>query len=35
MLFGTEYDEACFLDRPFSKLKRDILKQIGISIDDL
>lgn len=30
MLFGVEYDSDKFLDRPFSKLKRDLLKQIGL-----
>ena len=30
MLFGTEYSEEKFLDRPFSKLKHDLLKQIGV-----
>lgn len=31
MLFGVEYDSDKFLDRPFSKLKRDLLKQIGLN----
>ena len=31
LLFGTEYDLKKFLDRPFSKLKRDLL----IAISDL
>ena len=30
MLFGVEYESDRFLDRPFSKLKRDILEQIGL-----
>ncbi len=30
MLFGTEYSEEKYLDRPFSKLKHDLLKQIGV-----
>ena len=30
LLFGTEWDESKHLDRPLSKLKRDILKQVGI-----
>lgn len=30
ILFGTEYDSDKFLDRPFSKLKHDLLKQIGV-----
>lgn len=33
ILFGVEFDSEKFLDRPFSKLKRDILEQIGVSID--
>lgn len=32
ILFGVEYDSENFLDRPFSKLKRDILKQIGVKL---
>lgn len=32
ILFGTEFDDDKFLDRPFSKLKRDILNQIGIKL---
>ncbi|MCM1142281.1 MAG: hypothetical protein NC453_27235 [Muribaculum sp.] len=30
ILFGVEYDSDKFLDRPFSKLKHDLLKQIGV-----
>ena len=30
MLFGTEIDEAKFLDRPLSKMKYDILHDMGI-----
>jgi hypothetical protein len=30
MLFGVEYDKSKFLDRPFSKLKYDILKKEGL-----
>lgn len=30
ILFGTELDSDKFLDRPFSKLKHDLLKQIGV-----
>lgn len=30
ILFGVEYESDKFLDRPFSKLKHDLLKQIGV-----
>lgn len=30
MLFGAEYDATLFLNRPFSKLKRDLLARFGI-----
>lgn len=30
ILFGVEFDSEKFLDRPFSKLKHDLLKQIGV-----
>ena len=30
IVFGTEYDESNFIDRPFSKFKNDILKELGI-----
>ena len=30
MLFGTELDEDQQLDRPLSKMKHDLLKQIGV-----
>lgn len=30
MIFGVEYDSDKYLDRPLSKLKRDILEQIGL-----
>lgn len=30
MLFGTEYSSDRFLDRPLSKLKHDILKQLNV-----
>lgn len=33
ILFGVEFDSEKFLDRPFCKLKRDILEQIGVTID--
>ncbi len=33
ILFGTEADSDRFLDRPFSKLKHDLLKQIGINLN--
>ena len=33
ILFGTEFDDDKFLDRPFSKLKSDILAQIGIKLE--
>ncbi len=32
--FGTEMDSDKFLDRPLSKMKYDILKELGIIIDD-
>lgn len=31
MLFGVEYETDRFLDRPLSKLKRDLLEQIGLN----
>jgi hypothetical protein len=34
MLFGVEYDKSNFWDRPFSKLKYDILKKEGL-IDEI
>lgn len=30
ILFGTEYDSINFMNRPFSKFKSDILKELGI-----
>jgi hypothetical protein len=30
LVFGTEYDSANFIKRPFSKFKNDILKELGI-----
>ncbi len=30
IVFGTEYDESYFINRPFSKFKNDILKELGI-----
>ncbi|KEO72224.1 hypothetical protein [Anditalea andensis] len=30
IVFGTEYDETSFINRPFSKFKNDILKELGI-----
>lgn len=33
ILFGTEADSDKFLDRPFSKLKHDLLKQIGVNLN--
>lgn len=30
IVFGTEYDEKNFVNRPFSKFKSDILKELGI-----
>lgn len=30
ILFGTEYNEVKFINRPFSKFKSDILKELGI-----
>lgn len=30
MVFGTEYKETNFINRPFSKFKSDILKELGI-----
>lgn len=30
ILFGVEYDNNSFLDRPLSKLKRDLFEQIGL-----
>ena len=30
IVFGAEYDTAKFLDKPFSKFKRDILEELGI-----
>ena len=30
IVFGTEYDETNFINRPFSKFKSDILKELGI-----
>ncbi len=30
MVFGTEYDSINFVNRPFSKFKSDILKELGI-----
>jgi hypothetical protein len=30
IVFGTEYDETNFVNRPFSKFKSDILKELGI-----
>ena len=30
IVFGTEYDESDFVNRPFSKFKSDILKELGI-----
>lgn len=33
MLFGTELETSKNLNRPFSKLKRDILTEIGILKD--
>ena len=30
MLFGAEMDSSHFLDRPLSKLKHDILVEIGV-----
>lgn len=30
ILFGTEFEEEKFLDRPLSKLKHDLLSHIGI-----
>ena len=30
MMFGTEIESSSLLDRPFSKLKKDILTQLGI-----
>ena len=32
ILFGVEAEAKKFLDRPFSKLKHDLLKQIGVEI---
>lgn len=30
IVFGTEYDSSNFMNRPFSKFKSDILKELGI-----
>lgn len=30
MVFGTEYDTINFINRPFSKFKNDILKELGV-----
>lgn len=30
IVFGTEYDSSQFMNRPFSKFKSDILKELGI-----
>lgn len=30
LVFGTEYNETDFINRPFSKFKSDILKELGI-----
>ena len=30
MLFGAEIDETRFLDRPLSKMKSDLLKDMGV-----
>lgn len=30
MLFGAEIEEARFLDRPLSKMKYDLLKDMGV-----
>lgn len=33
MIFGTEYKDSEFHKRPFSKFKKDILKELGIKLD--
>lgn len=35
ILFGTELSTNKYLDRPFSKLKHDLLQQIGLNLDSM